>query len=308
MTVSSRSPASTVILVTGATSGIGRHAALDLARRGYRVFAGGRNRDALLELDQAGFANLTAIALDVTDDDSIDRARVAIDESTEGHGVDVLINNAGYGDFAPIEQVSDAELRRQYDTNVFGLMAVTRAFLPAMRARGAGRIVNVSSVGGRLTLPLFGAYNSTKHAVESLSDALRLELRPFGIEVALIEPGPIRTGFTTTALANAERGHDADSPYAPVIERYLALARRTDRVAPGPAVTTRAIYKAVASRRPRARYVVPFWTGRAALVLVRLLPTRMVDAVMRRVIGLTPRVLFGARTAAPSLEARRTAA
>jgi NAD(P)-dependent dehydrogenase (short-subunit alcohol dehydrogenase family) len=285
-------PTDTVILITGATSGIGRHAALDLARRGYRVFATGRNLGALRELSASPFANLTALALDVTDYVSIEAAGEAIDLATGGHGVDVLVNNAGYGDVAPIEQVTDAELRKQYDTNVFGLMAVTRAFLPAMRARGAGRIVNVSSIGGRMTLPLLGAYNSTKYAVESLSDALRMELRPFGIRVSLLEPGVIRTEFTARGLANAERRQDLYSPYASVMQRYVALARRVDRLAPGPAATTRAIRHAIESRRPRARYVAPFWTGRVmTLGLVGGLPTAIADALMRRIVGLTPRGL-----------------
>lgn len=302
------SPSSTVVLVTGATSGIGRHAAIDLAHRGYRVFAAGRNRDALLELDRLGLANLSPLALDVTDAASIERTRDAIDEATEGHGVDVLVNNAGYGDFAPLEEVDDAALRRQYDTNVFGLMAVTRAFLPAMRARGAGRIVNVSSIGGRVTLPLFGAYNSTKYAVESLSDALRMELAPFGIQVSLLEPGPIRTEFATRALDDAERRLDPTSPYAPVMRRYLAIARRADRMAPGPEVTTRAIRHAITSRRPRTRYVVPFFTGRLlAIGVLGRLPTILVDAVMKRIVGLTPRLVRAQRIAAAAVQAQRAA-
>lgn len=304
----SKSPATTTLLITGATSGIGRHAALELARRGYRVFAAGRNRAALAELDALGLATLSSLVLDVTDAASIERARVAIDQATAGHGIDVLVNNAGYGDFAPLELVDDAELRAHFETNVFGLMAVTRAFLPAMRARGAGRIINVSSIGGRFTLPLFGAYNSTKYAVESLSDALRLELRPFGIEVALIEPGPIRTQFTTQALGRADDAKNAASPYGPAIARYAAIARRTDRLAPGPEVTTRAILKAATSPRPRARYVVPFWVGRVfTLGILARLPTRVTDAMMRWVVGLTPRVLAGATRPSAELGGERAA-
>jgi NAD(P)-dependent dehydrogenase (short-subunit alcohol dehydrogenase family) len=229
------------ILITGATSGIGRHAALDLARRGHRVFAAGRSAEALDALAAEGLPSLTPLTLDVTSPASIAAAVRLVDQATAGRGVDVLINNAGFGDFAPLELVSDAELRAIYETNVFGLMAVTRAFLPAMRVRGAGRIVNVSSIGGRFTMPLFGAYNSTKYAVEALSDALRMELWPFGIRVSLLEPGAIRTDFTGRALGRADGRPVDDGTYGRVVDRYLALARRMDLLAPGPAVTTRAL-------------------------------------------------------------------
>src|SRR5579859_7447654 len=133
-------------------------------------------------------------------------------------------------------------MRRQYETNVFGLMSVTRAFLPAMRARRAGRIINVSSVGGRITLPYFGVYNSTKYAVEALSDALRYELRPFGIDVALIEPGVIRTNFEATA-ATGLRGFAA-TPYGPALAHYEQMSRAVDRMASTPIVVARAIARA----------------------------------------------------------------
>jgi short-subunit dehydrogenase len=271
-------------LITGATSGIGRHAALYLAERGFHVVATGRNSDALASLanEAVRVGTLTPLRLDVTDDESIASAAAAIDKLTSGHGVDVLINNAGYGDIAPLEMVSDADLRGNYETNVFGLMAVTRTFLPAMRKRGKGRIINISSLGGLVTLPLFGAYNSTKYAVESLSDALRIELRPFGIEVALIEPGPIRTTFTTSSIEGAAKYRGADSPYLPVVERFAELARRTDRTAPGPKVVSKAIYHAAVSRRPRARYKVPF-SARLGVAILRALPTRWADALLRRV-------------------------
>jgi NAD(P)-dependent dehydrogenase (short-subunit alcohol dehydrogenase family) len=278
-----------VVLITGATSGIGRHAAHHLAARGHRVFAAGRNPIALAELARTGGSTLTPISLDVTDAASIEATRAAIEAATDGHGVDVLVNNAGYGGFAPLEQVSDEELRQQYDTNVFGLMAVTRAFLPAMRRRGEGRIVNISSIGGLVTGPLFGAYNSSKYAVEALSDALRLELGPFGIRVSLIEPGPVRTGFTSDALERSRRSADPSSPYAAVIARFEQIARRTDRIAPGPDITSRAIARAITARRPRARYLAaPLW-ARTTLCATSLMPTALLDRVMRRLVGLTPR-------------------
>jgi NAD(P)-dependent dehydrogenase (short-subunit alcohol dehydrogenase family) len=294
--MSTRKP---TVLVTGATSGIGRHAALYLAERGFHVFASGRKSDALASLasEAVPVGLLTPLRLDVTDPESIAAAVATIDEVTAGQGVDVLVNNAGYGDIAPLEMVSDADLRANYETNVFGLMAVTRAFLPAMRRRGKGRIINISSLGGLVTLPLFGAYNSTKYAVESLSDALRIELRPFGIEVALIEPGPIRTTFTTSSLVGATKYQGTDSPYQQVVNRFAELARRTDKTAPGPKVVSKAIHHAATSRRPRARYKLPF-SARIGVVLLRAMPTRWADAIMRRVAHIDRKHLPAAKAPA----------
>ncbi|MCB0905450.1 MAG: SDR family NAD(P)-dependent oxidoreductase, partial [Actinobacteria bacterium] len=173
-----------IVLLTGATAGIGRTTALYLAGQGHHVIATGRRVAQLEALRAEAVAKqlpgkLDVTPLDVTSLESIDRAVVEVNRLTAGYGVDVLINNAGFGLLGPMSEIGDAELRRQFDTNVFGLMAVTRAFLPAMQARRAGKLINVSSVGGRITLPYFGAYNGTKYAVESFSDALRYELRPF---------------------------------------------------------------------------------------------------------------------------------
>jgi len=210
------------ILITGATSGIGRHAALFLAKRGHRVFASGRNQAALAALKATlDGASIETVALDVTDAASIARAQQEIAARTGGRGVDVLVNNAGFGILGPTELITEADMRAQYETNVFGLMAVTRAFLPEMRARRRGRIINVSSLGGRHTLPFFGVYNSTKYAVESLSDALRIELGPFGVGVVLIEPGAIETEFTPRSLDGAAKYRRADSPYAPVHGAFM---------------------------------------------------------------------------------------
>src|SRR5215831_14526588 len=171
---------SKTVFITGATAGIGRTTALHLTAQGHHVIASGRKRAELdkLEAEGRGLAGvLDVVSLDVTQPASIAAAVEAVARLTDDRGPDVLINNAGFGVLGPTSEISDAEMRRQYETNVFGLMNVTRAFLPAMRARRAGRIINVSSMGGRITLPYFGVYNSTKYAVESLSDALRYELR-----------------------------------------------------------------------------------------------------------------------------------
>lgn len=285
------------ILITGASAGIGRHAALALARAGHHVIATGRRTqalDALATETRAAGGRLDTLLLDVTSEASVADAVAQVDALTGGRGIDVLVNNAGYGQMGPLESVSGDELRRQFETNVFGLMAVTRAFVPAMRARGGGRIVNVGSIGGRITFPLMGAYNATKYAVESLSDALRYELAPFGIHVSILEPGPIRTEFNDRAMETL--GVTSDSPYAPIVADVERFREVFEGAAAGPEVTTRAILHAALSRRPRVRYVVP-GSSRLFLALVRLVPTRALDAVVRAATGLTRKKLLGAQAA-----------
>ena len=282
---------SKTVLITGATAGIGRTTALHLARLGHHVIASGRKPAELARLatEAQGLAGkLDVIPLDVTRPESIAAAVEAVAGLTGERGLDALINNAGFGVLGPTSEIPDAELRRQYETNVFGLMAVTRAFLPAMRARRAGRIINVSSLGGRITLPYFGVYNSTKYAVESLSDALRYELRPFGIDVALIEPGVIRTSFEATAVAGIDGF--AATPYGRALAHYEQMSKAADRFAADPIVVARAIARAVEARRPAARYVTPRLNS-VAVWLSAVLPTRAWDWAMRRVGYLTPAAL-----------------
>jgi len=273
--------ASKIVLVTGATAGIGRMTALYLAKRGHHVIATGRKLPELAALKtEAGSLKLDTVSLDVTSTASIAAAVTAVDALTRGHGLDVLVNNAGFGVLGPTSEIGDSEMRRQYDTNVFGLMNVTRAFLPKMVERRAGSVVNVSSVGGRITLPYFGVYNSTKYAVESLSDALRYELRPFGIGVSLIEPGIIRTNFEATAVSGLEQFKT--TPFAVAVEKYEEMSKLANRFASDPIVIAKAIAKAVESRRPRARYVAPF-SNHMIFAMSALLPTRVWDWTMRKV-------------------------
>jgi NAD(P)-dependent dehydrogenase (short-subunit alcohol dehydrogenase family) len=280
---------SKIVLVTGATAGIGRTTALYLARQGHHVIASGRKPAELAKLADEFAAQpsssrerpgkLDTLRLDVTSAASIAAAVVEVDTLTGGHGVDVLVNNAGFGVFGPTSEIDDAEMRRQYDTNVFGLMNVTRAFLPKMMERRAGRIVNLSSVGGRVTLPYLGVYNSTKYALESLSDALRYELRPFGIDVSMIEPGVIRTNFEATAAGGLSRF--AATPYGAAIEKYEQMSKLADRFAADPIVIAKAIARAVNARRPAARYVAPR-SNSVGLLLYMLVPTRVWDWAMRK--------------------------
>jgi short-subunit dehydrogenase len=279
------------ILITGATAGIGRATALALARAGHTVIATGRRVDALASLQaEAPAGRVHAIALDVTRAESIAAAKREVDRITAGAGVDALVSNAGYGLVGPLESIGDDDLRAQFETNVFGLVAMTRAFVPQMRARGAGRVVNVGSMGGRVTFPLMGAYNATKYAVESISDALRNELAPFGIRVALIEPGAIHSEFGERAMGFASKYADPASPYAPILADAEKIRAQFDATAVGPEVVVRAIEHAIVARRPRARYVVPFRTN-LILAAFRLLPTSWMDAILRAATGLTARRL-----------------
>jgi len=284
------------ILITGATAGIGRHAALHLAARGHHVIATGRNAAALDELSaqrKPGVA-LDVVRLDVSDAASIAQAKEEVARLTGGRGIDALVNNAGYGLPGPLVELDDAELRAQFEVNVFGLMAVTRAFAGTMQARGKGRIVNISSVGGQVSMPMFGAYHATKYAVEALSDALRLELAPFGIRVAVVAPGPIRTEFATRSLHEIDKQRGRDTAYASAYARADQIAALADAQGVGPEVVSRAIEHAIDSRSPRRRYVVPFKIG-VAMWLLRLVPLRVLDAVFSRFMGMTRRQLLAQR-------------
>jgi short-subunit dehydrogenase len=280
---------SKIVLITGATAGIGRTTALHLAKEGHHIIATGR-KIAELELLRAEAAGtkLETLILDVTSEASIEAAVRDVARITGDHGLDVLVNNAGFGVLGPSAEITDSEMRRQYETNVFGLMNVTRAFLPKMLDRRAGRIINVSSVGGRITLPYFGVYNSTKYAVESLSDALRYELRPFGIDVALIEPGVIRTNFESTAVSNLYSVQQG--AYAAALGKYEQMSKMADRFASNPIVIAKAISRAVRARRPSARYVAPRSTN-FILVFRALAPTFVWDWAMRKLGYLSPKTL-----------------
>ena len=280
-----------VVLVTGATSGIGRAAALGLARDGYHVLATGRRADQLRSLKaEAGAARLDTLRLDVTSPQSVADARDEVLRLTDGHGVDALINNAGYGQFGPLELATERALEQQYQTNVLGLVRVTAAFLPAMRERGSGRIVNISSIAGRVAVPFMGLYHGTKYAVEALSDSLRREVAGFGVQVVLVEPGAIRTGFKERSDATLADSGVAGTPYFKAAARLQSLAGRYQDLAPGPERVVRLLRKVLRARRPRARYMVPA-IERLTVVLAKLLPTWLVDGAIRWSLGLTRRRL-----------------
>jgi NAD(P)-dependent dehydrogenase (short-subunit alcohol dehydrogenase family) len=280
------------VLITGATAGIGRHAALHLAARGHHVIATGRNAAALDALVAAARSDWTldVVRLDVTDAESIAQASEAVRRLTGGRGIDALVNNAGYGLPGPMVELTDEEVRAQFEVNVFGLLAVTRSFAKDMQARGDGRIVNISSIGGRTSFPMFGAYHATKYAVEAMSDAMRVELAPFGVGVAVVEPGPIRTEFANRSLAEIGKQRTRDTAYGAAYARADALAALADRQGVGPEVVSRAIEHAIIARRARRRYVVPARMN-VALFFARWTPAAILDFVYSRFFGLTRRQL-----------------
>jgi NAD(P)-dependent dehydrogenase (short-subunit alcohol dehydrogenase family) len=225
-----------------------------------------------------------AIGLDVTDTDSVRQAWEKIDASTGGAGVDVLVNNAGFALSGPIEVLGDADVRRQFGTNVFGLLTMTRTVLPAMRSRGSGRIINVSSLVGRTTFAGMGVYGATKYAVEALSDALRQEVAGFGIKVVIIEPGFVATGLGEAADGRPEAGGEAAGAYAAMTaagDRYVA-----GQIAKGlaPEKVAAAIAAAAEHSSPRARYVVP-GSARALITLLTTLPDKLADRAKQRAVA-----------------------
>lgn len=270
------------VLITGCTSGIGRATALHLAAQGHRVFATGRTLKTLEELAREAKGTLHPIELDVTSSASVETARALVEQQTQGAGIDVLINNAGYSLVCPIELLEDEALRSVFETNVFGLVRVTRAFLPSMRARRSGLIINMSCITGRITYPFEGAYTASKHAVESISDALRLELAPFGIGVTLLEPGAVSTSFE----ANSSRplAPSGQPDYARMAEAAWQSRSEAFRMVPGPAFVAVAIGRVVAARRPPIRVVTPFSTSLMLRILLAM-PDRWRDAVVAKIFG-----------------------
>ena len=271
---------SKAVLITGCSTGIGRATAELLARSGWTVYATARRLDAIQDLSTKG---CRILALDVCDEGSM-RAAVDAVERAEG-AVGVLVNNAGYGQEGAFEATPMTEIRRQFETNVFGLIRLTQMVLPGMRRQGWGKIINLSSMGGKLTFPGGAFYHATKHAVEALSDALRFEVAGFGIDVIVVEPGPIRTQFGDTAIGSI-KGTGADDPaYATFNTQVAAKIREAydgpmGRLASGPEAVAQVIEKALAKPRPATRYPVTA-AARIMMGLRRWLPDRAFDAVLR---------------------------
>jgi NAD(P)-dependent dehydrogenase (short-subunit alcohol dehydrogenase family) len=270
---------SKAVLITGCSSGIGWATAKRLSEVGWRVYATARNVEKITPLEESG---CKLLPLDVTDEDSMRRAVEEV-ERQEG-AVGVLVNNAGYSQSGAVEAVPIEKVRAQFETNVYGLARMCQLVLPGMRRQGYGRIVNVSSMGGKLTFPGAGYYHASKHAVEAISDALRFEVEGFGIKVSVIEPGLIRTGFANAAVGSMD-GPESD-PYAGFDE---AVAKATtenyeqgpfSRLAGEPEAVAEAIERALSARNPRSRYAVTP-SAHLFLGLRRLLPDGAWDAVLK---------------------------
>jgi NADP-dependent 3-hydroxy acid dehydrogenase YdfG len=269
---------SKAVLITGCSTGIGRATAEHLAAKGHTVYATARRPESIQDLEQKG---CKLLSLDVTSEDSMQAAVKAVEEA-EG-AVGALVNNAGYSQSGAIESIPLDSIRAQFDTNVFGLIRMCQLVLPGMRRQREGRIVNISSMGGKLVFPGGGIYHATKFAVEAISDAMRFEVRGFGVDVVVIEPGLIKTHFAETAVGSVE-GTEGDGVYAKFNSAVSAATAGVyegpmARLGAGPEAVAKVIEKAITSRRPKTRYPVTA-SARLALTQRRLLTDRMWDRVV----------------------------
>lgn len=277
------------VLITGATDGLGKAAAVLLAQHGYRVYAAGRSAEKRRHLDELARQqklSLETLDMDVCDDASVQEGVAAV--ISKAGSVDVLVNNAGIIYVTTVEDTRMEDWRRQFETNFFGVVRVTQAVLPHMRTRRSGRILMMSSVSGIITPPTHGPYSSTKHAMEGLSNALRLEMYPFGVEVILIEPGYIMTNLQNTAAELMENYAEkiTAGPYARIYSGAFAgstSARKKSKTTAEDCA--RVMLKAIEASSPKARYGV---TPLAALAkwAKRLLPDNAIDSIIRRKYGI----------------------
>ncbi len=254
---------SKVVLITGCSTGIGRDLAQRLTQAGYTVVATARKVETLEAISAA-----LKLPLDVTSTDSVQQA---VEQTLQKFGrIDALVNNAGYGLRGVVEEISDEQARQVYEVNVFGVIRMIRAVAPLMRQQKSGRIINLSSIAGRVSTPVNGLYSSTKFALEALSDALRVELSPFGVQVVVIEPGAIKTNFLETVAAHSQQDtlSDSASPYQPLYQKYFKFNAEMSQKAPGPEVVSRVIQQALEAPNPRPRYLAGLnFSGKLALYL-----------------------------------------
>lgn len=279
------------VLVTGASTGIGRATALRLDRGGWRVFAGVRREEDAESLRDAGSERLVPLTLDVTDAGGIAAAAERIGEEVGGTGLDALVNNAGIAVVTPLETIELDDFRRQIEVNLTGQVAVTQAMLPLIRT-ATGRIVFISSVGGRIALPLNAPYNASKFGIEAVVDSLRQELRPWGIEVVAVAPGAIATPIWERGEKTADEIWDRVAGpqrqlYDETLETLRVSVKRTAARGIPPEKVAETIERALTARRPRTRYLV----GRDAQIQARLrtlLPDRVFDRLVAREMGIAP--------------------
>jgi short-subunit dehydrogenase len=266
------------IIITGASSGIGYECAILLAKEGFQVYAGARSLDKLKELEEY---DIKIHYLDINDTKSIEQFINFVLEDT--NHIDVLINNAGYGSFGALEDVSIEEARNQFNTNVFGLMEITQKVLPIMRKQNNGRIINISSIGGKMYTILGGWYYATKHSVEVLSDVLRNEVKDFNIKVIIIEPGGTKTNWQSTMAQHMLDSTPNDSPYYDIAHKYtsfmddmpLKIAEAND--------IAKLCLKAIKAKKPKLRYLNSF-SDKAMVFAYTKLPTKLIDAILNKMM------------------------
>lgn len=270
---------SQVVLVTGASSGIGYQTAEMLLDQGYRVYGAARRVERMDPLKAKG---LVPVRVDMTDEESIQQLATTVIK--DAGRIDVLVNDAGYGSYGAIENVPLKEARRQFEVNIFGLARLVQLVLPTMRKQHSGKIVNLSSMGGRVTTYMGAWYHATKYALESFSDALRMEVAAFGIDVVLIEPGAIKTNWGLIAaqhLKDASKGtvYESAADVAAAQMHRLYTSNRPSK----PTLIAETIVKAVNSRHPRARYLIGYG-AKPSVFLHTILPTRWFDAIIKRLV------------------------
>ncbi|TSJ39861.1 oxidoreductase [Fluviicola chungangensis] len=262
-----------VILITGASSGMGKVFAQDLAKEGHIVYGAARRTDLLNDLSKQG---VQTISLDVTDDESM---KFCVQTILEKEGrIDVLVNNAGYGSYGTIEDVSMEEAKRQLDVNVFGLARMTQLVLPGMRKQKSGKIINISSIGGKIATPFGAWYHASKFAVEGMSDSLRLEVAPFGIDVVVIEPGGVKSEWATIAYENLIKTTE-NTAYKDMADKFKQAFEKTIAKNAEPQVISRLVSKAISAKRPKTRYVGGYM-AKPALFFRKWLGDRTMDKVL----------------------------
>ncbi|MBD1881410.1 SDR family oxidoreductase [Coleofasciculus sp. FACHB-64] len=280
-----------VILITGASTGIGAALAQVLATQslGIRLVLAARNQEKLEEVAtfcrKAG-ADVLVVPTDIS---QVEQAKALATKTIDHFGrVDALVNNAGYGQMGPVELIPFEAVQRQFQVNLLGPLALIQALIPGMRDQGGGRIVNISSLGGRLAFPFGGLYSSSKFALEGISDALRMELAPFNIKVSVIEPGPVSTEFFAVAAQRVEQAISTpqDTPYRAAFERLEGLEERTSSRAWTSERVAKVVVRSLTDRHPRPRYVAATGGDILLFLMNKVLPTRAVDAFWQRFYGI----------------------
>jgi short-subunit dehydrogenase len=275
-------------IITGATDGIGLSCTRSLCAEGHEVIGIARSTDNLQAL-QNEYSGFTGVTCDISDTESLERLGNTLQSIINDGAVDVLINNAGYGAAGPIELVSIAEWKAQYDTNVFGAVGVTQSALPFLRNAKRARIINVSSIAGSIYAPFFAPYYSSKHALENISNILRLELRDQNIDVIVVRPGAVKTGFSSKEDDMLEKFSKESPRYRESIRKMINWHKKIvlDGIEPDPVRDV--ILTAAQTESPKARYTIPAFPANIVVPLLKLLPTRMADALVRLLIRLLTR-------------------